>query len=66
MHMNSGQGMVAGLVVGVAIGAAIGLFLASRQGGEVRKLVRQGISEGVGRVRRIREEQESSRESSEE
>ena len=64
--MNSGQGMVAGLVMGVAIGAAIGLFLAPRQGGEVRQLVRQGISEGVGRVRRIREEQESSRESSEE
>ena len=54
--------MVAGLVVGVAIGAAIGLLLAPRPGGEVRELVRQGISQGVGRVRRVREDRESSEE----
>ena len=62
MGKNSGQGMVAGLVVGVAIGAAIGLLLAPRPGGEVRELVRQGISQGVGRVRRVREDRESSEE----
>ena len=62
MDNNSGQGVVVGLVVGVAIGAAIGLLLAPKPGEEVRELVRQGISEGLGRVRRIREERESSEE----
>lgn len=56
---SDGQGIVAGLVVGVAVGVAIGLLLAPKPGEEARELVRQGIADGIDRVRRIREERQS-------
>ena len=60
VYKNSdGQGIVAGLVVGVAVGVAIGLLLAPKPGEEARELVRQGIADGIDRVRRIREERQS-------
>ena len=59
MQKNSdGTSIVAGLVVGVAVGVAIGLLLAPKPGEETRQLVRQGIVDGIDRVRRIREEPE--------
>ena len=61
VYKNSdGQGIVAGLVVGVAVGVALGLLLAPKPGEEAREMVRQGIADGIDRVRRIREERQSS------